>query len=106
MSSRAWFVLATAAVLGLFYVGHGLHENGDPSALPTSMAFGQEPAKAVFRWRDLDRALWLGGDSYRAKVPGGWLVLVRALQRDGNSTPGGLTFVPDPEHTWDGSTLQ
>ena len=30
---------------------------------------------------------------YRAMVPGGWLVLM-----SGN---GGLTFVPDPEHTWE-----
>lgn len=35
---------------------------------------------------------------YRAKVPGGWFVTM-----DG----GGLTafFYPDPEHTWDGSSL-
>ena len=34
----------------------------------------------------------------RTKVPGGWLVLVA-----GGS--GGLTFYPDPEHRWDGSSL-
>jgi hypothetical protein len=32
---------------------------------------------------------------YRAKIPGGWLV----------SFSDGLTFVPDPEHRWDGSSL-
>jgi hypothetical protein len=36
---------------------------------------------------------------YRAKVPGGWLV--RIMQCDGS----GLTFYPDPEHEWDGSSL-
>lgn len=36
--------------------------------------------------------------TYRAKVPGGWLV----------GEPSGshyLTFVPDPEHRWDGTSL-
>jgi len=32
----------------------------------------------------------------RAKVPGGWLVSVH-WEPGG----GGLTFVPDPNHTWD-----
>jgi hypothetical protein len=32
----------------------------------------------------------------RAKVPGGWLVSI---------TNGGLTFLPDAEHSWDGSSL-
>jgi hypothetical protein len=35
----------------------------------------------------------------RAKVPGGWLVRVWGLGGHG------LTFYPDPEHTWDGRTL-
>lgn len=39
----------------------------------------------------------------RAKVPGGWLVRTwfKAVESGGM----GLTFYPDPEHTWDGSTL-
>ena len=32
--------------------------------------------------------------SERVKVPGGWLIRTRI--RDG----GGLTFVPDPNHSW------
>jgi len=32
----------------------------------------------------------------RAKVPGGWLVHTKAA--------GGLTFLPDPNHEWDGSS--
>ena len=38
------------------------------------------------------------GDVYRAKVPGGWLVLVTNNAR-------GLMFYPDPEHKWDGGSL-
>jgi len=36
---------------------------------------------------------------YRAKVLGGWLVLV--MWSDGGST----TFYPDPQHQWNGSSL-
>ncbi len=35
----------------------------------------------------------------RAKVPGGWLVVTALI------TGGGMTFYPDPEHRWDGSSL-
>ncbi len=38
------------------------------------------------------------GNVYRAKVPGGWLILVAD-----NAT--GLTFYPDPQHHWDGASL-
>ncbi len=37
-------------------------------------------------------------DVHRAKVPGGWLVLVM-------KNTAGLTFCPDPEHRWDGGSL-
>ena len=37
----------------------------------------------------------------RAKVPGGWLVI--AQFKIGGSH--GLTFLPDPNHQWDGGTL-
>jgi hypothetical protein len=40
----------------------------------------------------------LQSDVHRAKVPGGWLVLV-------NHPTTGLTFYPDPEHKWDGGSL-
>ena len=35
---------------------------------------------------------------YRAKIPGGWLV---ALRPDDN-----LAFVPDPQHVWDGGSVE
>jgi hypothetical protein len=34
---------------------------------------------------------------YRTKVPGGWLVM---------SPRGGVTHLPDPEWTWNGSSLR
>jgi len=35
----------------------------------------------------------------RAKIPGGWLVLSE------NGFSGGITFVPDPNHEWNGESL-
>ena len=34
---------------------------------------------------------------YRTAVPGGWLI--------SQSLTGGLVFLPDPEHEWDGDSL-
>jgi hypothetical protein len=34
--------------------------------------------------------------TYRAKVPGGWLVETQNIA----GSCGGLTFLPDPEHRW------
>ena len=39
----------------------------------------------------------------RAKVLGGWFVVVNAHY--GNGGGAGLTFMPDPEHKWDGKSL-
>lgn len=41
---------------------------------------------------------------YRAAVPGGWLVGLSDWIGDGGM--GGLTFVPDPHHTWDGGSVE
>lgn len=38
----------------------------------------------------------------RAKVPGGWPVLSQFYV----GTAHGLVFLPDPNHTWDGGSLQ
>jgi hypothetical protein len=37
---------------------------------------------------------------YRARVPGGWLVLAGH-----NNGIGGVTFYPDPKHEWKGDSL-
>ena len=39
----------------------------------------------------------------RSKVPGGWLVAFYGDNTDAGY--GGLTFVPDPNHRWDGNSL-
>jgi hypothetical protein len=38
----------------------------------------------------------------RANIPGGWLVAAMF----GTAGSGSLCFVPDPEHRWDGSSVQ
>jgi hypothetical protein len=39
--------------------------------------------------------------TYRAKVPGGWLVSIWAGENDDHGLGGGLTFVPDPTWGWE-----
>lgn len=41
-------------------------------------------------------------ETWRAKVPGGWLVLTIM---DGQVTTHSMAFYPDPAHEWDGGTL-
>ncbi len=54
-------------------------------------------------WEQLDDA-WDGpkpdGFTYRAAVPGGWLVSIWAGDSERQEFGGGLTFLPDPERTW------
>jgi len=35
----------------------------------------------------------------RARIPGGWLLIVTS------SSGGGCTFYPDPQHRWDGGSV-
>lgn len=65
------------------------------------MAQETEPRQLV--WEELKSSRAEGGilkldwTVHRAKVPGGWLVLVM-------HNTSGLTFYPDPEHKWDGGS--
>jgi hypothetical protein len=49
-------------------------------------------------WEKIESEGWLtGGELWRAKVPGGWLIMLFTIQ--------GVTFYPDPKHEWDGNSL-
>ena len=48
------------------------------------------------KWEELEMKGWKGTILLRAKVPGGWLMGI---------VGGGMTFVPDPDHKWDGDSL-
>ena len=41
---------------------------------------------------------------YLARVPGGWLIFISTPGRNGGLD--GVTFYPDPNHTWDGGTQE
>ena len=114
--SRAWFALAVAGVLGLFCAGAGLKDWAHAGGL----AFGQEAndpnTAAKLKWEMLagNAALTTQFKAappsrvHRSKIPGGWLVeTYRPSFRDGLLAANGvgLTFVPDPEHKWDGNSL-
>jgi len=66
------------------------------------MAQGAEKPKLV--WEELNSSrsgrgiIKLEWKVHRAKVWGGWLVLVM-------HNTSGVTFYPDPEHKWDGGSL-
>ena len=48
------------------------------------------------------------GYLYRAKIPGGWLVVFvseKDSRQDVGKRAAGTTFVPDTNHEWDGSSL-
>jgi hypothetical protein len=48
------------------------------------------------KWENLKSS---EGTVYRAKVPGGWLVVFEGY------CERSLTFYPDPNHKWDGKSL-
>jgi len=108
VSVSAWFALAFAGALGLFYVGHGMNRVNDPVwQLPMgSIATAQEVGGVGLFFRTIPGN---GGDSQSdvTKVPGGWLVAATDARIGlGNGSGAGLTFLPDPEHKWDGKSLK
>lgn len=69
------------------------------------------PETPQFNWEKLNATIdgkktniMSGFSTWRAKVPGGWLVIVSGLS--GPSGARGVTFYPDPDHKWDGATLR
>jgi hypothetical protein len=110
VSSRAWFAVAVAGVLGLFYVGAGQRGPQSGAALAQGVTakplFEKSTPKTVsVKWEMLSGSPGTGSRGvYRSKIPGGWLV--ESIRRSGDSGLGvGLAFVPDPEHQWDGNSL-
>lgn len=107
ISLRAWYLLGVCVVLGLFYVGLGLRdETASYRFLGDSAAVAQEPAKKeAVLWYAVSSRGMRPSEIHRAKMPGGWLVFVSVQSPTrADETSGSLTFVPDPEHKWDGSS--
>jgi len=62
-----------------------------------------EHAKPELSWQRLS------DDTSRSKIPGGWLVAVDYYHDDNDQMRGcgtSITFVPDPEHKWDGGSVE
>ena len=70
-------------------------------------------------WQALDHDANRAGEEAfamgRTKVPGGWLVMMYMVEVETLDVGlrgawgyglGGLTFVPDPQHEWDGNSLE
>jgi hypothetical protein len=72
-----------------------------PEALPQRVAAQgvvvAAEAGAAIQWEELASSSPLR--TWRAKVPGGWLLAA------GGGGAAGLTFYPDVDHSWDGRTL-
>lgn len=68
----------------------------EPKPAAAKVAEPDKSDKIVFETLDV-RAQMHTLSLYRAPIPGGWLVA---------SHSGSVTFVPDPGHEWDGSSLK
>ena len=100
---RSWFVVTIVTALVVFL---GMRTLGT-----TTQAQEKRVPRPQFIWSPIKDS---GGPSrmnvYRAQVPGGWLVLVRGSEERSQSSGSGggvgvgigsgVTFVPDPKHTW------
>ena len=56
----------------------------------------------IIKWEQLKNE-GIGKKSYRSKIPGGWLFITWWGSAYEN---GGATFIPDPDHNWDGNSLE
>ena len=75
---------------------------------------GEPSSRKIYEldWEELPKAT-LGFDGvsltvFRTRVPGGWLVYgVDEPEASSNRRrmPGGLTFIPDSSHGWDGNSV-
>jgi len=63
--------------------------------------FSSEDNNGIINWEEIGNNKNFFGNTYRAKIPGGWLFLFKSPDSSGTGT----TFIPDPEHKWDGNSL-
>ena len=99
---RGWFGVAAVTAAVVFLV---------VQTISTTRAQGDPARPATMIWAPVkDAGAPPSLNVYRAKVPGGWLVLVHQQKEKGQSSSqgfgmglgigSGVTFVPDPEHSW------
>jgi hypothetical protein len=73
----------------------GYETEGDPNSEAYWTERGMKRPQVV--WERLTASNNI--ETYRTRVPGGWLVLICQEYRD----TGGALFYPDPAHRWDGT---
>jgi hypothetical protein len=105
--SFSWRVIGIGTVAGLIWIGFELGDNSRFSPTSSSvLADDSAASRSASKPAQLDftiiNAPGHGDLNFeRAKVPGGWIVMVRQLN---SSKVDGFTFVPDPRHTWDAAS--
>ncbi len=58
---------------------------------------------AVGDWEEIGSGFLDEVMLHRLRIPGGWLVTIHNGGSPADEGDGGVTFVPDPQHVWDGS---
>jgi len=92
-----WKAAAVASIVAIFYLADCLHESGNigPADFVSTASAGElGDAAHQIDWAIVDQDAV--GRTQRTEVEGGWLVLVANEHRGFF----GLTFVPDPNHSW------
>lgn len=68
--------------------------------------FSKQPIPTL-KWQKIKNTGPLSAEraeTYRTQVPGGWLLSLTDANGTGRGI--GITFVPDPNHEWDGNSLE
>jgi hypothetical protein len=76
---------------------YGAKESAKPAvgeSADSATAAAAAPKEVQLNWEELSSNY---AAVLRAKIPGGWLISVKS---------SGVTFYPDPEHSWNGKTLE
>jgi hypothetical protein len=94
---KAWLSLPLVAGFAFICFGSFQQQENAATNAPKQLRFESLPVVGITSSTNL----------YRAKVPGGWLVASSYLKMNnqgGAAGGSGLTFVPDPNHSWDGGS--
>jgi hypothetical protein len=115
--SLVWRILGVVAVFALFWIGYELGKSNSLSkvSFPSTANADDDLPPAKNRAKGPQLKFETVAATYgntadllfeRAKVPGGWMVMVSRRAKDGDCTVEGFTFYPDKNLTWDGATAK
>lgn len=92
----------TPVEMGAALIGRQGTSSDPQSAVAEAGTKASPDAKLV--WQECKTGpLGYSHSLHRAKVPGGWLVVL--TPQSSGDRPASLTFYPDPQHVWDGTSL-